>query len=360
MWNFFLISGFLLLLFALAIDKDFFSPSAILCEAYVLSTICAIYMRGTWNFTIHEDTVFVILVGNIWFIFVGLITKLMLKKRNRTVVASNMGLISYSKNNLLILDAVCLIIVALYIFSFFKILGGLNFTSFFRMMTYYKNNMDELEGIPTVVNQSFKLVRASAYIGLFIYLNNFMVSKINRWDLKLLFPAVCFAPTTLLTGGRFDLIIFLIYVVVLWIFFRRYYYERKIFSMKFVIKVLATFLIILLIFSNTRILVGRTNTLDSLPYISSYFGGSLQCFDVYLLRNGTSAQSSYFGQELFSGIYKFFVQFRIIDEIGGTGDLGAFVTANSVVVGNVYTAYRKIVHDFGVGGYSSSRGCIAF
>lgn len=43
------------------------------------------------------------------------------------------------------------------------------------------------------------------------------------------------------------------------------------------------------------------------------------------------------------------MQFGIIDEIGGTSDLGAFVTANSVVVGNVYTAYRKIVHDFGVG-----------
>lgn len=93
----------------------------------------------------------------------------------------------------------------------------------------------------------------------------------------------------------------------------------------------------------------RRNTLDSLSYISSYFSGSLQCFDVYLLRNGISAQSSHFGQEFFAGIHKFFVQFGIINENGGASDLGAFVTANSVVAGNVYTAYRKIVHDFGVG-----------
>lgn len=91
----------------------------------------------------------------------------------------------------------------------FPNVGGLNFSSFSRMMKFYKFHMDELEGIPTVVNQSFK----------------------------------------------------------------------------FVFQVMAVFLVVFLIFSNTRTLVGRTNTLDSLSYISSYFGDSLQCFDVYLLRN---------------------------------------------------------------------------
>lgn len=124
MWKFFLISGFLLLLFVLAIDKDFFSPSAILCEAYVLLIICAIYMKETWDFTIHKDTVFIILAGNVWFIFVGLITKLIFKNSRRTKGISDRSLLSYSRNNLLILNAVCLIIVTLYLFFFFRMLGG--------------------------------------------------------------------------------------------------------------------------------------------------------------------------------------------------------------------------------------------
>ena len=59
------------------------------------------------------------------------------------------------------------------------------------------------------------------------------------------------------------------------------------------------------------------------------------------------------GQELFAGLHKLLVQFRIIEEVGGKSDLADFVTANSVVVGNVYTAYRKMLHDFGVGGGGS-------
>lgn len=49
-----------------------------------------------------------------------------------------------------------LIIVVLYIFFFFKMFGGLNFSNISRIMTFYRYNLDELEDVPTVVNQSFK------------------------------------------------------------------------------------------------------------------------------------------------------------------------------------------------------------
>lgn len=362
MWNIFLIVGFAMLLFVFAIEKDLFSPNAILCEAYVLSIVCALYMKETWIFSIHHDTVSVILAGNVWFVAVGLCTSLFYKRHHlNRVEVSEKAPISYSLGSLMILNVVCFIISALYIFFFFRMVGGFSLSSFPALMTYYRYNIDELEGIPTIINQSVKLVRAAAYIALYIYLNNSLIDKRRRRDIRLLLPVIGYFPLVILSGGRFDLIIFLIYAVVLWELLQRYYRGRRNINFKSVFKILFAFLAVLLIFSNTRSLVGRKNTLDALSYISSYFGGSLQCFDVYLLRNGTSIQSSYLGQELFAGLHKLLVQFRIIEEVGGKSDLADFVTANSVVVGNVYTAYRKMLHDFGVwGGGVSSMGCIAF
>lgn len=361
MWNFFLISGFAMLLFVLAIEKDLFSPNAILCEAYALSIVCALYMKETWNFSIHQDTVFVILAGNLWFVAVGLCTSLFYKRRHiNRVDESEKVRIPYSSNGLLMLNIVCIIIVALYVFFFFQMVGGFSFSSFSMQMAYYRYNIDELEGIPTIISQSVKLVRAAAYIALYIYLNNSLIDKRRRREMRLLFPVICYFPLVILSGGRFDIIIFLIYALVLWILLQRYNRGRKNINFMSVFKILLAFLAVLLIFSNTRSLVGRTNTLDALSYISSYFGGSLQCFDVYLLRNGTLVQSDYFGQELFAGLHKLLVQFRIIEEVGGKSDLANFVTANSVVVGNVYTAYRKIIHDFGVGGVFLFQGLHSF
>lgn len=359
-WNFFIIAHFLLLIIILALEKDFFSPSAILCEAYILSTICALYMKEVWNFTIHAKTVWIILLGNIWFVAIGFITRIMSKEKGRifnSVQEAND--IYYSSGSLLFLNYLCILILVIYAYFFFQMFSGFNFASFSRMMTYYRLNGDEIEGIPTIVGQSVKIVRAAAYICLFVFLNNFVVKK--RKDVSLLVPIICFAPITLLSGGRFDLVIFVVFGMTSWILIKYCYYGKKAINIRSISKIAFLILVVLFVFSNTRGLVGRTDKTDFISYICSYLGGSLQCFDVYLLRNGETVQSSYWGQELLAGMYKLLSQFHMIEEMERSKDLGTFITANSVVVGNVYTAYRKMIHDFGLGGgYSSFRDCIVF
>lgn len=359
MWTVLFVASCVLLILAIAINRDFFSPSAILCETYILAIVCAMYMKETWGFSIHGQTVSMIILGNIVFLVVSLYCRSFKYKKSLTSEVTQTE-INYCKGSLVIVIFLCVVIFAIYTYLYLRMFGGLGFSTLSSMTKYYRFHTDDLaDNMPSIVNQSLKLLRAAAYVCLYVYIHNFVVKRKEIKDVKLLIPVACYIPTTIFAAARFDLIIFLLYGIVLWIFFQRRYFGSRKFQMKNYIKIIGVFAIVVFIFSSSRSLVGRTNTLDLFSYVSSYFGGSVQCFDVYLLKNSVAKCSDYFGQELFSGIYKLLAQFKLISEREGSESLGSFITVNSIVVGNVYTAYRKMIHDFGAWGVIIFQGMLS-
>ena len=136
--------------------------------------------------------------------------------------------------------------------------------------------------------------------------------------------------------------------IVAYIFTINNYYSNKNGTLlgKNLIKIAIIMLIVLYLFSFTRTLVGRTSKDNFIDYISRYFGGSIQLFDMYL--ENPTPKSNIWGKETFFGINKFLSQIGVINA-NYTLHL-EFRSSNGVSLGNVYTSFRRMIQDFGVSG----------
>ena len=77
-----------------------------------------------------------------------------------------------------------------------------------------------------------------------------------------------------------------------------------------------------------------------------YGGGSIQLFDMYLQE--PPQKSELFGSETFWGTYRFLDDYNIINlRKKPTGSL-EWRKSNNYSIGNVYTAYRRWIQDFGI------------
>ena len=91
--------------------------------------------------------------------------------------------------------------------------------------------------------------------------------------------------------------------------------------------------------------VGRQISEGPLDYITSYIGYSMVLFSDFLVDPGTSA-SNLFGEETLVGIYNFLgSRFNISDFVYTYHMEWRYV--GDLALGNVYTAYRYWLHDFG-------------
>lgn len=66
-------------------NKDLFSPSAILSEVFILSTLACIYNIEKWGVNLHYSTYFVITGGNLIFIIISYIIHLLFSKKKKSL-----------------------------------------------------------------------------------------------------------------------------------------------------------------------------------------------------------------------------------------------------------------------------------
>ena len=112
-----------------------------------------------------------------------------------------------------------------------------------------------------------------------------------------------------------------------------------------IICVMAVFLFI--VFSASRFLIGRDISETPIDNLARYFSGSLQLFDLYI-KNPVS-RGRYWGEETFTGIIQSLYRW-------GSENVETFISIaleNRPVgnhTGNVYTIFRRPLHDFGYAG----------
>jgi oligosaccharide repeat unit polymerase len=112
------------------------------------------------------------------------------------------------------------------------------------------------------------------------------------------------------------------------------------------LRIVVVLVVVLAGFSVTRAVVGRTSTLDTVDYVASYFGGGIRAFDLYL--QDPVPPSDLWGKESFNSFNRILYQVGIYD-VSYPAPL-EFRTVNGIPVGNVYTAFRELYHDFSVAG----------
>lgn len=337
--------------------KDIFCPAAIICESYIVAIISAIYNYDRWNMNFHINTFFVILVGITIFLGTSEIcrTKIAKKIHKENKNENSLNFINIKTINVIILDIITLIIACLYLKYFFDAINSFSATTFSMKMEMYRNRTtyQGLVYIPTLINFLSKMCRALAIVYTYILINNFLYNKFNAFKEKdsnfflYIFGIFIYLPISICSGARFDIVVFFITSILIWYILYIKYTKKKIETKK-LIKIGIIFIVIAVVFSQSKTLFGRNNNSNGIiDYFTQYFGGAIHCFDVYMQEE--HEDTNVFGQELFAGTRKFLEQIHVIKDRNVSEDIGKFVYNNDgEAIGNVYSAFRNMYHDFGV------------
>lgn len=329
-------------------DKNLFSPSSIMCESYILAVLCAIINIDKWNISISVKTFQIIIIGILSFIIPSFFVLHCYFKKNDNE-SQKSGEYNYCINKQIYLILIILQFAALilYLYYVIKTIGGIgNVFRLSEILHDYREGTSygDLESlVPTYVNQLVKISQVVSYVSLYNIFYEKMIKKTRNDCLFLnIVSIVLFIALSLLSGGRYKMIAFFLATLVMgYTIFKKM--TNKGINIKNILKIFLLIVAIILCFSKTRTLVGRTNDDDLVSYVSSYFGGSIQLLDLYL--KNPIENDGIFGKESFYALNNTLAKFGIVPKYRMHLE---FRSSNGVVIGNVYTAFRCFYHDFGI------------
>lgn len=272
--------------------EDILAPSVIACFMWIFSTTCAIYNIDNWGIQLHLNTIVAI--------FVGLCSFMLGDSLGKNVPTMSWGK-SRNRMSLRHQTTVKVIPVSGFFFLLFLIVGI--FTIFLQyrwvlsqvggigvwsdMMTAYRsgNSTYSLDAIskPSLLSNMEILLTVNAYVSAYIGINNIFAGGKISHQLKMFLPGLLFAVDKILNAGRGDILLF-IGAIVLGVYIcmqRKSNWKKKI-SWKYIKYMFFALIGVTAFFSISRSWVGRTNEEDMLEYITTYAGGSVQLFDMYM------------------------------------------------------------------------------
>lgn len=260
-------------------------------------------------------------------------------------------------SNILIPRALTIIVIVfglvssvLYVRATMQIAGGAEDWS--QTMQVYRSNVaygDADDQIPSSVSRLFKLFMAFAYVYLFVFMNDLVVTGKPR--LIYLVPGIMYCVVSLAQASRGQIIAFMFAgVLIFWVLRKRYMGRTIKIPFSRVVLVILAVMAGLALFAMANTLVGRTTAKTPLDSVMTYVGGSVVGLDMYLANPGTATSpSDIIGAETFRGLYSFIGRTFDIPEYNYTFQL-EYRFAGGINIGNLYTAYRYYLHDFGIAG----------
>ena len=353
-----LISVVLIAIISYIINRgDIMAPSILLCLGYIISVLSAIYNIDNWNIKLHLNTYCVIILGILAFAFTEWIVKLAdMKNKNITKLSLTKNKEIQIKTYKIILVIIFdIVILLLYFKEVYRIslLGGntggiANMMTAYRNITSYSTTLIEGQGLNGIVSFLTKGVYVSAYVFLFVFINNVIYAKqkISK-NIKYLIPIILYIIQTFLSGARIYFMYIATAIIILsYILNKRRDGWNSNVNFKYIKIGVIGLLSVLVIFFFSRGLVGRTAKTDIMEYITNYAGGSIQLFNEYMQNKPIG--DGHFGSETFIGIQKILYKFGVSDYVR-IPHL-EFRTLGNSSSGNVYTGFRRNYQDFGLGG----------
>lgn len=333
-------------------DGDLLSPPCLACIAFLVSSVAALYLCGRWDISIKVSTVLIIISGLAVFL-IGSNSWSYIRKgyKNNVRLYADSEILDEIVINTKALILVCVlgcIISLIYSKELLKIAnysGDLTSAMLtYRNKTAYGNAEDI--AIPNWINYSFRLFMAFSYAYTFIFINNWITVKKHQWGC--LFPGLVYCLASLTQAARGQIIIYLFAsLMCLWIVKQKT--TAGIFRISFFIIPIACIILVVVgvLFLATGNVIGRTTIKTPFDSLMTYTGGSLIGFDLYLADpSAATSPSGIFGSETFRGLYAYFGKAFGIDSWQYTFQM-EYRFINGINVGNLYTAFRYYIHDFG-------------
>lgn len=344
---------------------DLFFPATIVYLVYAFSLSFVVIEMSKWDGAISIETFGILLIGlTVYLIGAIFSTKVAvrigIKKRYRffrsistTLPEEVIPQVSTITTAVVVLfDALVLVKYYLDVKRSASSVG--NFTDLGSMIGLYRNAgvSGELEvGISKFSAYGFMAMTALAYLYLYIMIINAVQKRLSPKKIIVnIMPVVMFCVCSILTGGRNPLIQLLVAAFMMYYLLVKKFrgYNIK-FNRKFTLKLLVIVVITLILFSNMRFLVGRTNTLNTVDYLAMYIGAPIKLFDMFV-QNPPPKVHELFGQETFVNLWTWFGTFTHDSHMTGLIMNKEFRAFNGLQLGNVYTAFREYYFDFGIAG----------
>lgn len=328
-------------------DGDILSPAFLACFAFVVSCIAAIYDCYAWDTGISLTTIFVILFGLVCFV----VPASFFGSRNcdREARVKTGKAITVPKACTAVVLVFGVVASIMYVRSILSVANVVNGDWSATMQDYRQQvsygDSDEI-ALPSYVNYSFKLLMAFAYAYIFVFVNNLVVEKKVR--LQYLLVPILYCGTSLTQASRGQIIIFLFAgIVMYWILCSRYGNRRLRVPFSAVVWIVIALIAGLALFTMAGMLVGRTTVKTPLDSLACYVGGSIIGLDMFLSDPGSATSpTNIFGAETFRGIYAFLSGTFGVPEWSYSFQM-EYRFINGVNIGNLYTAFRYYIHDFG-------------
>lgn len=332
-------------------NKDVMAPPFIFCVMYTVSIMFALTEYKEWELNTYSITAFNIYLGGaLIFVIVGYLiykfNSLNYKNISNYVDnASTLRRINYNKYFLVLLIVIDIVALLLLIKDVKSIAGSGNLTQTlenFRQISSYSSDYQ----LPGYDQQLLKIVTVSAYICMFILINNKLALGKKSKTFLLWLPVIIYILYSVYMSNRLYIIEFTAGAVVYYCLLKKVQNKYKNISFKTLLIIAIVFFVLLLSFSLFRIFFGRTDTTDTQGYLSVYIGGPVKLFDLYVKN---PVYSDFWGKETFFGLLGNLRSLGLIS-LNNYIPHKEFRFVNGVGIGNVYSAYRPYIADFGYNG----------
>lgn len=358
-----LVFCFLTLMMYILLNRDIMAPTVVMGMSYILAVLSTSYNAKIWNVNPCYKTFFILVGSYIWFAIMEIIVKVIWEYRFRIGMCrfettESMREINIPNYYITLFSFFSILISGFLFLEEYRIAsqhgysGSGNFLTYYRMASSYGVLTLE-EDVNQVVNQMYKLVTASGYVFLYVLLNNLIFTKglfKDKWKryFPIRIPVYIYLVSSLLSANRLQYLRFLaagfIMFYIMWN--RKTNWTRNI-SGKLLRYAIPIMVLVLILFSSLRGVVGRVNNQSTIDYITRYAGASIELFDQFV--ENPSGKTEYWGEETFHGAYTVLRKLKLSD-YNKIGHLEFRRLGRTKYSSNTYTAIRRYYRDFGLMG----------
>lgn len=340
---------------------DYFSPCVIVNLMFFISTAACIINSRYWKTSLSLSTYFVIIGGNIIFTIVGYSVEKFVKRvegggRGRAQELRRIEIGNF-RTLFVALLGVLLVWQQYKFVNSIVSLSKSSLVSWGLKMEYYRNvysyDSSNLHiSAPALLSALNKICMMTAYYYVYILINNIIVDRKEHKKFKIdvlgFLPIILYIFYQFLNASRSSMLLLFIAALVIYnILYHRMYGWRKKYSLKSIAKVVLLVFILMAVFVGLRSVVGRRiseTAKDPLYYVCTYAGGPIHLLNDFIAN--PPQKSNIWGSETFYSLIRFVGTHFNVDNYLYTSHL-EFRYSNGYNVGNIYTAYRKYIYDFG-------------
>ena len=332
---------------------DYFNLTLIFLAGYLLSAICCLYNATTWGVDLHPKTIFILFLGMVAFMCGCYLGKRTGKKSAITVGARNNLLDVIQRGDgkwkliIVIIFDICMIFL---LYRDIVRIASANMVSWGNLFYNFRSNLgnDNLDvGYSIVVNLGLRITKPLAYIYAAIFAER-VVSSGNKNSIIskaiYLLPVIIYAFQVILQGYRIQLVAVIIALIFDLFFFSQIVYEWKArINFKIAVRVCIFFILVCIGFYYVKFFIGKLQESNGvIAYVTNYFGGSLQLFDMYLENPSPK------GYETFAALVDSLKEFGLFDGIETVVQHEHRSASTGIYIGNVYTGFRNYYNDYGI------------